>query len=427
MKLPITIEGGTVLRFVGVYEDISAFILTNGKPKSSLRFKKNVPTPLEHGPRYAKCIRFGNVPGGEIVFVPITETGRFYVMAKRSNELSYNHVYSFSQLLRLVKLPVTVQLVTGPRPRNYPNCDIFQANLPTNFSAVLRLEEIRVRDVILGCTLRPQTTINSNPDRSSALSSIRRTWRGNRSNIKTEDKPVLLEFDLDSGFSFFRTFVERNGTLSSRKIPELVIQRIGYCDAEADSWRRQIKLAHDIITKEDHHQPTLPCYRKARKSLFESGVIPDNLPRCEIDKLASIGSRTSSGVSTVSRLSKIIQKFWSPLKKGSTVSGFRSKTERDFDLGEFEDIEEDVNGEESSRIIINKDVNSRSKAVVDQHHYETLKKCDEVKFFPPKQKLTRKQTLDVIFADLDVSSDKQPVDIIATPSSEDEPAYSTIE
>ena len=33
--------------------------------------------------------------------------------------VSYNHVYSLAHLLRVIKLPATVQLVVGPKPRNY--------------------------------------------------------------------------------------------------------------------------------------------------------------------------------------------------------------------------------------------------------------------------------------------------------------------
>lgn len=81
---------------------------------------------------------------------------RFYVIAKRNDQPSYNHIYSFNSLLRMVKLPVTVQLVIGPRPRNSPffsDSDPFwpcsgsydsKILLGTNFSAVMRLEEVEV-------------------------------------------------------------------------------------------------------------------------------------------------------------------------------------------------------------------------------------------------------------------------------------------
>lgn len=228
------------------------------------------------------------------------------MVSKRGGaSVSYNHVYSLAHLLRVIKLPATVQLVVGPKPRNYwpelasdavdpyhsdyrylfdkkPPKDYFGSFSRKNssagryhskslsdatFTAVLRLEDIRVREVILASTIRPSPfSVAINPvqrSSSSLSSSIRRTLRGgtinklkslaNMASSSKEDKeaPVLLEFDLDSSFSFVRTFNERVGTLTSRKIPELVLNRIEYCDQEADNWKRQIKIAHDIVPKQN--------------------------------------------------------------------------------------------------------------------------------------------------------------------------------
>lgn len=67
-----------------------------------------------------------------------------------------NSVFSISSLLRVAKLPITVQLIVGPKPRNYhqhysnnnSQNNKVESN-DTNFSAVLRLEEIRVSIVIM--------------------------------------------------------------------------------------------------------------------------------------------------------------------------------------------------------------------------------------------------------------------------------------
>ncbi|RWS07395.1 uncharacterized protein B4U79_11846, partial [Dinothrombium tinctorium] len=385
----IRIKGGTVLRLLGVYEDISALVI-GLKNRSSLRSKKIVPT--EPGARYAKCISFTSFSGGEIVFIPITEIGRFYVVCKRlMNNPSYNHVYTLDNLLRLVKFPVTVQLVIGPKPRNYISLvSTCKSDLESNkkessmFSAILHLEDIRVRDVILGCTLRPQPIFRqTSRERNSLSSSLRRTLRGNRSENKSEETPILLEFDLDSNFTFVRTFVEKNGTLSSRKIPELVVQRIAFCNAEAEFWRRQIKISHDVTPKTLKSPSTL---KNQRKSILDEEF------QKKFDKTASIGSRTSSNISNVSRISRILQKFWGPLKKSNR------KIEDELS-DEIADTEE--NGKVNSIVeklpkLSNNSVSAST--IADYHFYETLRKVDE-KSLPSKQKLCRKQTLDVIFPD----------------------------
>ncbi|RWS30118.1 uncharacterized protein B4U80_07996 [Leptotrombidium deliense] len=391
------IKGGTVLRFLGVYEDISALVL-GLKNKNSLRSKKST-APFEHGARYAKCISFANGSSGEVVLIAITETGRFYVVCKHPNVLSYNHVYSIHNLLRIAKLPVTVQLVIGPKPRNYVPSNSSDGkssierieNEATTFTAVLCLDEIRVRDVILACTLRPQPLLNEPiREKSSLSSSLRRTLRGNRSTSRTEDSPVLLEFDLDSSFTFVRTFVEKNGTLSTRKIPEMVVQRIAFCNSEAEFWRRQIKISHDVTPK--------PITDSNQSNNQRKSILNEEFQK-KFDKTASIGSRTSN-ISNVSKISKILQKFWNPLKKSSR------KADNDcFD--ETEDTHtEEVSKEKKMNETCNKSQKHSLKSVspssiADYHFYETLRKVDEVKL-PPKQKLARKQTLDIIFPEFKV-------------------------
>lgn len=69
-----------------------------------------------------------NVDWSKLSFCPVDDfdslillfINRFYVVSKRGGaSVSYNHVYSLAHLLRVIKLPATVQLVVGPKPRNY--------------------------------------------------------------------------------------------------------------------------------------------------------------------------------------------------------------------------------------------------------------------------------------------------------------------
>jgi hypothetical protein len=96
----IRVAAGSVLRYLGVYEDVSSLLLGSGKSSvkknSTRRGKKRVHPPIpyimnghviehEPGARYVKCLV---VPGpraasnsscdsaGEVVFVPVTEKGR---------------------------------------------------------------------------------------------------------------------------------------------------------------------------------------------------------------------------------------------------------------------------------------------------------------------------------------------------------------
>ena len=75
---------------------------------------------------------------------------RFYLVAKGSSKVaSYNHAYSLANLLRVVKLPACVQLIIGPKPKHFNGsnylADLKNEDNSTTFSAVLRLEEFKVR------------------------------------------------------------------------------------------------------------------------------------------------------------------------------------------------------------------------------------------------------------------------------------------
>ena len=238
--------------------------------------------------------------------------------------------------------------------------------------------------------------------------SIRRTLRGNRYSKKSEE-PVLLEFDLDSSFTFVRTFCERGGTLTSRKIPELVLNRIEYCEREGELWKKQIKVAHDIIPRlesesscssgdglvsDPHISNRLSSQlSKSRPSIFDA----DFSGKGKTIRNASIGSRASSNASTSSKLSKILQRFWNPLRRPQK--------------NDICQIEEDVDEDVNFRVSANKCSIEDAGA---EHVYETLrintKKIDdlddyEAKFYPPAQRISRKQTLDLLFSEFQVDSD----------------------
>lgn len=209
-------------------------------------------------------------------------------MIGKKTSSSYNYVYPMAQILRIAKFPATVQLIVGPKPKNFhPTSGLVKINPSESpehetFSAIIRLQEIRTREVILACTLRPKpfASVPKLPPKAdetrkgplagrsrrrdkkrgtyaTITASVRRSLSklrliGDVDNEEDEDEPVLLEFDLDSSFSFVRTFIDpknHTGTLGGRKIPELVFKRLSYCNQEAELWRRQIKIAHDVIPK----------------------------------------------------------------------------------------------------------------------------------------------------------------------------------
>lgn len=93
------------------------------------------------------------------------------------------------------------------------------------------------------------------------------------------DSILLVEFDLNSNFKFIPYRTELNNLIANNfminnhssltslhsnlkqtksisfinqlneHLPELLLQRIAFCNEHSDLWRQQIKLAHDIIPK----------------------------------------------------------------------------------------------------------------------------------------------------------------------------------
>lgn len=108
-------------------------------------------------------------------------------------------------------------------------------------------------------------------------------------STQTGDLAILLEFDLDSNFKFIPYRTELNNLIANNLVknnhnsmnslvcssvsslysqdskltkirsnfidqfvehlPELILQRIAFCNEHSDMWRMQIKLAHDIAPK----------------------------------------------------------------------------------------------------------------------------------------------------------------------------------
>ena len=210
--------------------------------------------------------------------------------------------------------------------------------------------------------------------------------------------------------------MERTGTLTSRKIPELVVQRLAYCHRESDLWKRQIKIAHDIIPRSGagghtsdsgcssgDASPTHTQQKPKRPSLFDHDEFKKNFN----SKNASIGSRTSSNASNSSRISKILHRFWNPLRRRANRDDEFSEieedvTESDDELTATESVADNLDQKLTASKKQLASTISVDKVGADEeyHFYETLKRVDEAKFYPPKQRLSRKATLDVIFPNL---------------------------
>ena len=217
---------------------------------------------------------------------------------------------------------------------------------------------------------------------------------------------------MDSNFTFVRTFCERDGTLTSRKIPDLVLNRIEYCSREGDSWKRQIKVAHDIVPRSgtdsgcssgDGRVSDLAINRqilhhnhisKSRPSVMD----PDFMDRKRIHTIQPIES--SNNESNGSKLGKILQRFLNPLRRVSKKGSF------------------DIYSRSGGSKDIQKGDNNHRKSSIEEsgadHVYETLPDCpdpgedstdSEAKYYPPVQKISRKQTLDLLITEFQVDKD----------------------
>ena len=129
------------------------------------------------------------------------------------------------------------------------------------------------------------------------------------------DLTILLEFDLDSNFKFIPYRTELNNLIANNRIhhssqlstlqlnfkqqqhsnqnksiaflsqtneqlPELLLQRIAFCNEHSGQWRQQIKLAHDII-------PKPPPIRSFRNGQHQTANLKD-LKDCKIHRTNSL-------------------------------------------------------------------------------------------------------------------------------------------
>lgn len=85
-----------------------------------------------------------------------------------------------------------------------------------------------------------------------------------KQSAKQNVAPVLLEFDLDSNLKLLPTKIDGDGNIllhdpsgrstasfgtSINNLSSLAIERIAFCNEHADKWRREIKVAHDVIPR----------------------------------------------------------------------------------------------------------------------------------------------------------------------------------
>ncbi|KAF2355406.1 CABIT domain [Trinorchestia longiramus] len=175
------VAAGHVLKLLGLFEDT--------KREGHNRTQGT-------GDRFAQCLDHR----GQVVFVPLSARGKFYATADRNPALqSLDQVYLMSQLIEGFQLPLTVRLVCG-----------YMAKVPNCFTGLLKLESAQQEQVLLACTMTPDTNA------------------------------TFVEMDLDSNF-----------ILTPIKDPvfpktPLYLKTKSYCEDEAEAWQRQIKITHHV-------------------------------------------------------------------------------------------------------------------------------------------------------------------------------------
>lgn len=160
---------------------------------------------------YLKCL----TQQGETVYLPYSTRGRFYCIAGPKSH-SINHVFLLSNLLRIVKLPLLIRIVSGSKPH---------ISLP--YTNIVQLEEIHRETIILGCTM-------------------------------VNNEPILLEINANSAFSFVKAMDERvlYRSVTYRRMCQL-------CTIEGDKWRQQIRIAHHVVPKKQKSVRERPLDRKS--------------------------------------------------------------------------------------------------------------------------------------------------------------------
>jgi len=135
---------------------------------------------------------------------------------------------------------------------------------------------------------------------------------GDSSSLSAEERPiVIVEFDCnDSELRFARTFVE--SSIPTSVIPDLVLNRVEFCQRNSPEWERQLKLSYKTLSQdfdscrrqmEQNRKRALERHLSARRAnLPASEPYEASLPALLVatsgcvDSTAS--SRSSSGVSS---------------------------------------------------------------------------------------------------------------------------------
>ncbi|XP_076317699.1 uncharacterized protein LOC143229361 [Tachypleus tridentatus] len=258
---------------------------------------------------------------GEVLFIPFLTSGKFYVVARRSS-YSISHIFLLSNLLRVFQFPLTVRLISSG-----------QLKLPSNFTGVVRLQEVKQQDVLLACTFR-------------------------------NGEPVLVEIDLDSSFSL----VKKRDDLRFQS-SGIYQQMLKFCTEEADNWKKQIKVTHHVVKhlKQAANKPSSDGSNKRRNNSFvkefetQSISISMNFEdfvseRGSMKSKSALGSTRST---SSSRFSNPFSKLWS-FRKSKTLQMMRE--------GECEEIEKNWSKTRGNTSIM---------SAVDTHLYETLNRNNQ--------------------------------------------------
>lgn len=158
--------------------------------------------------------------------------------------------------------------------------------------------------------------------------------------------PVMVEFDCsDHKVNFVRTFVENS--IPTASIPDLVLNRMEFCNRNSESWERQLKLSYATLSRdfdtcqremelswlglgrgsnsgqEAKVQPRRAVSVRSLAMMPPGGSQPGGgaLESSEPDSSASSTSRSSSGVSSAAAAPKANHRSCSTLSSGSLLAG----------------------------------------------------------------------------------------------------------
>ncbi|OQV17909.1 hypothetical protein BV898_08038 [Hypsibius exemplaris] len=147
----------------------------------------------------------------EEFFIPLTTAGSFFLISDstRTKEFNRDCIHLMSTLISQKQIPCHVKLICGYLPE-----------MREHFSGYLQLESVQVCSVILACTM----------DQAPPYQ--------------------LFEVDTTSEFEF------QTATLENRLYLDHQFRAaLAYAKAQSDTWRRQIKVAHEVTVdaEEEEH------------------------------------------------------------------------------------------------------------------------------------------------------------------------------